>query len=185
MFNLKSRKAKIGAGIGAAILGAVILGACNNSPQAHDQNISTQILGQYEASQPVPQFKYSQIRATAIDIEAAQAHTTQTTTFFFNQGVAAPTFSCPSIGFPVAATTQLTNPEQNNSGVPIPQIDPNGIYAGDSTGTYVVCVSADGQTYLDYWEGFVQTVSGPAVWDSATNTVKTTGPSSVNLRAHK
>ena len=134
-------------------------------------------------SQPVPQFTCIAVhRATLIDIEAAQAKTTQTTTFFFNQGVAQPTFSCPSIGFPVASTSELTNPEQNDSGVAIPQIDPNGVYSGDSTGTCnVVCVNGNGQTYLDYWEGFVQAVSGPAVWDTTTNSIKTTGPSSLNL----
>lgn len=143
--------------------GALALGACNSSPQARDQNISTQVLGQYENSQPVPQFKWSQIRQTAIDIETAQAHTTQTTSFFFNMGVAKP-WSCPSIGFPVAATTELTNPQQNNSGVALSQIDPNGIYAGNSTGTYVLCVSPSGKPYAQYWEGFVSTVDGAAVW---------------------
>lgn len=176
------RRWLVGGAVAAAAIG---ISACGTSPQARDQNISTSILQQYENAQPVPQFSYSQIRATAIDIETAQAHTTQTTTFFFNQGVAQPTYSCPSIGFPVASTTQLTNPQQNNGGVPLDQIDPNGIYSGQSTGTYVVCVGTNGQTYLDYWEGFVQTVSGAATWDTATNSIKVTGGTTLRLHTHR
>ena len=152
-----------------------------------DKAVSGQILSKYEQAQPVPQFDWSQIRQTAIDIETAQAHSTQTTTFFFNLGVADPINSCPSVGFPVASTTQLTNPAQTaniysgSTGVAsatIPQIDPNGIYSGDSTGTYVLCVGGDGQTYGVYWEGYVYAVTGPAVWNAAKHEAQMTGASS-------
>ena len=39
---------------------------------------------------------------------------------------------------------------------------PTGIYTGDSSGTYVICVDAKGEAYARYWEGYVQAVSGPA-----------------------
>jgi hypothetical protein len=86
-----------------------------------------------------------------------------------------PIKSCPSIGFPVASTAQLTNPEQlvggsHNSntieGV-IAQQEPNGVYTGDSSGTYVICVAPNGVRYITYWEGDVQTEGGPAHWDKA------------------
>lgn len=172
----------------AAVAAALTMTACtSNNANKRDAQVSRAILGQYEISQPVPQFKWSQIRQTAIDIETAQARSTQTTTFFFNLGVTDPVMSCPSIGFPVASTTQITNPQQSVGGpesgnVPISQIDPNGIYSGDSSGTYVLCVDGKGQTYGDYWEGYVYTTTGPAVWDVKAHTVKRTGPSSFQFQ---
>lgn len=170
--------------IGTA-LAAVTLVGCQSAANKHDQNLSKAILGQFEKSQPAPQFTYSQIRQTAIDIETAQAKTTQTTTFFFNQGVAKPVQSCPSIGFPIPSTAQITNPQQqvgSNGEGNLAQIDPNGIYQGDSSGTYVLCVNATGDTYGVYWEGFVYAVTGPAVWDNANGDVKMTGPSSFDFK---
>ena len=180
--------------IGAVVLGGVVLGACqsgNSAPSAvqANQNASASILKQYNAAQPVPQFNYSQLRQTLIDIETAQAHTTQTTTFFYNMGVAQPVMSCPSIGFPVASTDEITDPQQtvqddSNNGASIagiPQNSPNGIYSGDSTGTYVLCVGANTQTYGVYWEGFVYAVTGPAVVNSS-GQVQTTGPTSFHFR---
>ena len=39
----------------------------------------------------------------------------------------------------------------------------------------VICVDANGQAYANYWEGFVNTVSGPATWDEATHSVVLAG----------
>jgi hypothetical protein len=133
-------------------------------------------------------FQWSQLRQTLISIETAQADNTQTTTFFFNQGVQDPISSCPSIGFPVASTTELTNPLQNDgqggqgAGAVIGQVDPTGVYSGSSTGTYVVCISANGGNYVQYWEGFVDNVTGPAVWNTTTHQVQLTGPSTTTVK---
>lgn len=141
-------------------------------------------------AQPLPRFAWSQLRQNLIELQTAQANTTQTTTFFFNQGVRDPIQFCPSIGFPIAATTQLSNPEQkvietasgkDNGNVTLPQIDPNGVYAGNSTGTFAICLDAQGRAYANYWEGFVQTVTGPAHWDVASHTVELTGPPSFDF----
>lgn len=136
-------------------------------------------------SQPIPARPWSQLRQNLIEIQTSQMDTTQTTTFFFNQGVQVPVMSCPSIGFPIETTAQLTNPQQiiqdqgnqNGGNVPIPQIDPPGVYSGsDSTGTYAMCINAKGEAYAVYWEGFVQTVTGPATW--LKDHVELTGPPS-------
>jgi hypothetical protein len=191
--------------LGIIGLGVLLLAACDDTTNANQQEQQTTLsaLQQLLQSQPVPQFKWSQIRQTLIDIETAQAKTTQTTSFAFNQGVADPVWSCPSIGFPIATTSELTNPHQISQ---IPyvggdgrtysdshesvngitsQIDPNGIYAGNSTGTYVLCVANDGTTFVQYWEGFVETVSGPAVWDAGAHQVRLTGPSTVAVQTQK
>lgn len=166
----------------AAILAGCSHGA-NSSGAAQESRDSAAIEKTYLLNQPPPHFQHSDIRATAISIEAIQALGEQTTTFFFNQGVKDPIFSCPSLGEPVASTTQITNQQQNyNSGYPtggtsypIGNMDPNGIYAGDSTGTYVLCVNAAGQQYAQYWEGFVDSVSGPARWDAGSGQIVVTG----------
>lgn len=147
-----------------------------------------------EKTQPLPRFNYSQLRQNLIEIQTAQAQTTQTTSFFFNLGVQNPTQVCPSIGFPIASTTQLSNPEQkitdvgrsNGSGnVVLPQIDPNGVYSGQSTGTYVMCLNAEGKAYAAYDEGTVKTVTGPATWNEATHQIELTGPPSFNFSEGK
>jgi hypothetical protein len=166
---------------------ALALAGCDDGKQTSatnaDQTDSNVILQKFRQVQPPPQFDWSQIRQTLIDVETAQAKTTQTTSFFFNQGVREPVYTCPSLGFPVAATSELTNPQQPVSGfndrgyglTTVGQIDPNGIFPGNSTGTYVLCVGPNGKVTGQYAEEFVHTVVGPAKWDDATKQIVSTG----------
>lgn len=166
---------------------AAFLAACGPGTQngaAQEQQASNNIEKTYLLNQPPPHFSSSAIRATAISIEAIQALNEQTTSFGFNQGVRNPVWSCPSLGEPVASTTQITNPNQTVGGTggnnayalaTIGNMDPNGIYSGNSTGTYVLCVDKNGAPYAEYWEGFVDTVSGPATWNAATGAIVVTG----------
>lgn len=161
------------AAILAVPLLALSLTGCDDTtaPAAQvDRDQTNTQLERYQANQPVPMFDWSQYRQTIIDIETAQAHGVATTTFFFNQGVQAPIKACPSIGFPVPTTSQITSPDQalrssSYGSVTLAQMEPTGVYTGDSSGTYVVCIADDGTDYVTYWEGFVQTEGGPAHWD--------------------
>ena len=179
---MKNKTRYVLGGVIATVL-AFTLSACSfggtSTAVNNDQILSTNILSKFEKSQPAPLFDWSQIRQTLIDVESAQAQSIQTTSFFFNQGVQDPYYVCPSIGFPVASTTQLTNPSQvvndNGNMTTIPQIDPNGIYSGNSTGTYVLCVDSQGRTYGQYAEGFVHTISGAANWNEADHRIVVTG----------
>lgn len=162
----------------AAVACGLGIAACNGSNGTKHQANTIESQQQaalslhYDQVQPVPFFNYSQYRKTLTEVEAIQALGTQTTSFFFNMGVAQPIFECPSLGMPVPNTASLTNPLQatwndngtnGNAGVAIGQLDPNGIYApASSSGTNVVCVNSAGQPYIQYWEGFVDTVSGAA-----------------------
>lgn len=148
----------------------VLLGACTDggAPSAtkSDQDLSAQILADLQKAHPTPKFARSQLRQNLVDIVTAQAESTQTTSFFFLEGVGV-VGQCPSIGFPIASTAQLTNPDQvvtRREGriTTVPQVEPTGIYTGDSSGTYVICVDAQGEAYARYWEGYVQVVTGPA-----------------------
>lgn len=142
-------------------------------------------------SQPAPSDDWSQLRQNVIDIETAQINTTATTTFFFNQGIPNPIKSCESIGFPIAATNQLTNPEaiayaEGNVGVlSLPQQETTGVYTGDSTGTYVICIDPSGKGRITYWEGFVQTETGQATWDRTLGQITSTGNSTADVAVKK
>lgn len=181
----------LGAGLATA---ALILGACGNNGVSkgagQEHQVAAQQLQTFDQTQPIPSFTSSQLRQNLIELETAQANTTQTTSFFFNLGVADPIQSCPSIGFPIAADTQLTNPNQivrqgfgggNYADGVIGNIDPTGVYTGQTTGTYVICISDQGQAYANYWEGYVQTVTGPARWNSITHHVELVGPPSAKF----
>jgi hypothetical protein len=160
--------------------------ACNNSqPAGQQQENTAQRADQaaLEGSQPIPHFNYSVIRQTLIDAETLAANGTQTTSFFFQMGDPDPVYSCPSLGMPVPNTASLSNPQQvvpdpnSSSGSEVvSQMDPDGVYApAASEGTYVICLTGSGSKYLDYWEGQVLTVGGPAEWDAATHSLKVTG----------
>lgn len=166
----------------------ITLAACGSSSSVNnDQKISNNQLNQYQRTQPVPFFDWSQYRQTAIDIETAQAQGVTTTTFFYNMGSNVPIKSCPSIGFPIASTAQLTNPEQavsgpNNGAVTVAQLEPNGVYTGTSSGTYVVCVTPAGAKEITYWEGWVETEGGPAHYDTSSHQIVLDGPATVTTK---
>ena len=163
---------KIILSIAVATIALVGLAGCTAPDAAqNDQNSTDSQLTRYQKNQPLPSSDWSQYRQTVIDVEMAQIHGVTTTSFFFNQGTPTPIKVCPSIGFPVATTAQLTSPDQliyggsaKGSGV-VAQQEPNGVYTGGSSGTYVVCVAGDGTKYLSYWEGDVQSEGGAAHWD--------------------
>jgi hypothetical protein len=166
------------------------LAGCDTSQNAAnnaDRKTAARQLAGYQRNQPVPTFTWSQLRQNLIEIETAQAQTTQTTSFFFNQGVQDPVTSCPSIGFPIPSTYQLTNPESKvaQHDLTLPQIEANGVYTGDTTGTFVICVDAKGMPYANYWEGFVNTVTGPAKWNPESHQVELIGPPSFKFTKGK
>jgi hypothetical protein len=177
----------------AALAGLVALAGCSHAPntQQKEQNAQTGDTSSLITNQPLPHYNFSQIRQTAIDIENIEAQGTQTTSFFFNQGVQDPIFVCPSLGLPVPNTAQLSNPQQiapvsgNYGGGTqvIGQMDPNGIYApSSSSGTAVICVNASGQPYVKYWEGFVDAVTAPATWDYTHHVEKVTGAPTYSVK---
>lgn len=156
---------------------AVGIAGCSSDSSAktnsreNDEAASSAALTRQQKSQPTPVYDWSQYRQTLIEITDAKANATQTTTFFFLEGIGL-IGSCPSIGFPVPSTAQITNPDQKVDGggsqgdgsISLPQVEPTGVYTGDSSGTYTVCVDDNGKPFASYWEGYVQTVSGPATY---------------------
>jgi hypothetical protein len=163
--------------VGIAAVGALLTG-CTGKPSSvsSDQNATNSQLDRYQKNQPIPGSDWSQYRQTLIDVELAQIHGVTTTSFFFNLGTDNPIKMCPSIGYPVPTTSQLTNPDQvvsapNSQAASIGQAEPNGAYNGSSSGTYVVCVAPNGTKYISYWEGDVQTEGGAAHWDRTAGSI--------------
>lgn len=182
---LKTNADKVVIGIIGAIAVGALVAACS-SPQGttvDTADTNTQLKLYQQNGQSIPLHAWSQQRQTVIDVENAQADGMATTTFFFNLGIRNPIQSCPSIGFPVPSTAQLTNPSQEvgSQGAVVGQMEPNGVYTGQSSGTYVICVAPNGTRYVDYWEGDVQTVGGPAHWDNVNGSVVLDGAPSVPL----
>jgi hypothetical protein len=180
-----NRKKTVSLTIAGAIVAFFTLSAngCDSGTTA-DANATDRQLKQYQSKQPIPFHDWSQYRQTLISIDDAQAHGTATTSFMFLMGVPNPIRTCPSIGYPVPSTAQLTNPGQNSGGTTISQMEPNGVYTGESSGTYVVCV-VNGKPVPVYWEGDVHAEGGPAHWDKAKGQVVTDGAPTVTVKTEK
>lgn len=189
-------RTKIIALAGAAAVAALALAACSSPPSAQqiEQQQQQQDTQALVNNQPIPHFNYSQERQALIVSEQISADGTQTTSFFFNQGVRDPIFVCPSIGEAIPDSAQLSNPDQitgvssryGGGHAEIPQMDPFGVYTPtSSTGTYVICVNAQGQEYLRRWEGFVDTITAPAVWNYTTHTEQLIGAPTAQIKTKK
>lgn len=147
---------------------ALMAAGCGTNSRQQDARSMEDVASRLQTAQPIPAVDWSQFRQTIIDAETAQAKGTQTTTFWFSRGAGGngnPIGSCPSLGFPVPASAQLSNPMRDvGTGGPIGQMEPNGVYSGPTDGTYVVCAGTGGKPYLVYTEADVTTVGGAAEW---------------------
>lgn len=168
------------------VVGALGVAGCGKqkSGDTLDRRTTDRISRRFTTAQPVPEGSFSQLRENLREIQRSQINVTQTSTFFFARGASgtgAPVFDCPSIGYPIPSTAQLTNPSKEYRGTTIDQMEATGIYTGDSSGTYVICVNAAGKGYAVYWEGDVMTFTGPAEYDPATHQVALVGQPTVSF----
>lgn len=176
--------------LGVAVAVVLVASGCSdfNSAAEKDKQATNDGLKKLQNAQPVHQYDYSQLRQTVIDVQDAQAKGTQTTSFWFSRGVGGqgnPLGWCPSIGFPVPSTAQLTNPEQNvgAQGAVIAQAEATGVYTGDSSGTYVICVGNGGKPFFAYVEADVITIGGPAEWKDGK--IQQTGDPTITVNVKK
>lgn len=89
--------------------------------------------------------------------------------------------------FPIPSTYQLTSPlgKLKDHDLTVPQLEATGVYTGDTSGTFVICVDPNGKAYSVYHEGDVSAVSGPAHWDNAKGEIVMDGPSSAQFTGSK
>lgn len=131
------------------------LAACTAESISNDQQTVDKQQQQYAKVQPVPFYDWSQDRAALIQIYNAKNEQRQTYAVITAQGTGAAIFSCPSIGYPLPADTQLTNGLQAiySQGAVVEQAEPNGLYSSKNTdATYVLCLRDDGKIVPIYTE---------------------------------
>lgn len=154
----------------------VVLVACSQAPASNLRD-ETKIVSQqqdiYNKAQPIPLYDFSEQRNTLIQIYNAKNEARQTWALFMSQtGVPVYPYVCPSIGLPIPADTQLSNPEQlvyhgNYSYSAVPQPEPDGLYNSSGTdATYVVCIRTNGQPELIYTENKVTSVSHEVIFQN-------------------
>lgn len=184
--------------IGAVSLILLLTGtACTNMDQRHsganaaaEQKAVSDSFGRMSNSQPPPSFDWSQVRQTVIDVESAQSTGAASTTAFYLEGVGLIEW-CPSIGSPVASTTQLSATKQwvdlpgdhTRDLREVDQGEPTGIYPGQSSGTWTLCLDNNGKKFAHYWEGYVSSDIGVRSYP-AEKRVAITG-STFNFTDHK
>ncbi len=134
----------------------------------------------YLRDQPIPQFDFSLERDIMIQLYQLRNEAASTYTVVVDSH-GGEIYSCPSIGYPLAADMQLTNPDtylddpngtMDAGSLIMPQPEPNGLFSSTNTvGTWVMCVLSDGSVYPYYTEMNAQTWPFPVqrVWKDTGN----------------
>jgi hypothetical protein len=152
------------------VLALALVACAGGTPRSQqiEQATTERNQSQLNASQPVPQFDFSQDRDTLIQVYKLRNEARNTWTVFLST-TGVPLYSCPSIGFPIPGSTQLTNPQQairpyagGTDVAVIAQAEPNGLYTDPNTmSTWVICVRANGDAVPVYAEPQVITFPFP------------------------
>ena len=145
---------------------AIVLTGCSleSSDATEKQRVEAQ-QNIYINSQPIPAFDWSLERHVFIELYKARNNAVQTYSYVRNLNGQV-IFNCKSIGFPMPANTQLTNPMKqrytNSDSSPMPQAEPNGLFTSPTNvGTYVFCVNSDGSVSPSYFEAEVEAHLSP------------------------
>ena len=118
-------------------------------------------------SQQIPVFDWSQERQTVIDVETIRATGATSTTAGYLEGIGM-IWWCPSAGAPVPGTYQLSGSTQyadlpgddSRQYLALDQGEPTGVYVGESSGTWTLCLDDNGNKFAKYWEGYVDSTVG-------------------------
>ncbi len=167
--SLKRRKILTLIAIAVVLLFVVGFDDCDGQKES-DKKESTDVERQQKVfvdNQPPPFFEWSLERYMFSSIYEARNKAVATYSYVQNQYTGKIMHQCASIGFPIPANAQLTNPTKSEyrsaSAIAVlDQAEPNGLYTSPSTkGTYVPCVNKDGKVVPWYSEPDVQTFLVP------------------------
>lgn len=149
--------------VAAIGLSSMCIGAngCSADSTEHEAVDEQQSL--YVRNQPIPRFPWSLERHLLIQLYQTRNQAVTTYSYVINQYTGRISWSCQSLGFPIPATTQLTNPQRVASqNAVIPQPEPNGVFAPpDTNGTWVMCAGEGGSLEPAYIEEHVLTFTRP------------------------
>lgn len=174
-FNVPTRLIR-SIGALACVLGyfAITADTCGSPPanSAETHQVTDQ-QGIYLNHQPVHTYQWSNEREILQQIydQRVSGNLNTWTVWISNDGK--PLGMCPSKGYPIPYSTELTNPHQityqhfdGNGGQwevgVVDQMDPNGLYpVGMTNATWVTCISPDGSLHPQYIEPLVMTYTYP------------------------
>jgi hypothetical protein len=108
-------------------------------------------------NQPPPTFDFSMERKIMIALYEARQHSVATYSYVQSNYTGKVLWSCPSLGYPIPYSTQLTNPsmpaDYAHGAVTLSQPEPNGLFPPPSSeATWVPCVDANGNITPVYEE---------------------------------
>jgi hypothetical protein len=144
-----------------SILAMVILPACGPTQQNIEQGQQAAGVASISENQPIPDLGgWSSERQLVIDTYRARNSTVATYSYWFTMNGQIIEI-CPSIGYPIPYSTQLSNPQialNNSYGSVIANPEPNGLYPPDNAAaTLISCVNDDGSISVIYFEEYVET----------------------------
>jgi len=145
---------------------AVALSGCGGSSVSVENRQVENQQALYVRNQPPPFFNWSLERHILIETYRARNNAVATYSYVRSPFTGKVLFSCPSIGFPIPYSTQLTNPNgieyRAGSHWTLPQPEPNGLYPpATALGTWVFCANTDGTVSPSYQEPNVETYLQP------------------------
>jgi len=138
-------------------------------------------------NQPAPTFDFSMERKIMIALYEARQHSIATYSFVQSEFTGKVLWSCPSLGYPIPYSTQLTNPSQvvwqdSHSSV-LPQNEPNGLFPPPSSeATWVPCVDEHGNITPVYEEKRVTVFLRPMEEQNGQLVPKAAGAASLSIK---
>ena len=142
--------------------------SCDTANRIEGEKVDQQQT-RYLANQPPPAFDWSMERYIYAELYKQRNAAVHTYSYVINQFTGKIIRQCASIGFPISAATQLTNPlTVRNSTAVVAQAEPNGLFTpSTSRGTWVMCLAEDGNIQPEYWEADVAATVRPMQEDPA------------------
>jgi hypothetical protein len=133
---------------------SLLLTACDPSSDAIQSVQQERMLIEGTAQTGMPKITNFREKKLAREILEMRDQGLTTYTYLFSEMTGQLKFFCNSIGYPLPAATQYTNPQKHVvSGVTLPQADPNGLFSASSAeGSYVICISPEGKAVPIYSE---------------------------------
>jgi|WetSurSiteA1Bulk_404760.scaffolds.fasta_scaffold14270_2 hypothetical protein len=144
-----------------SVLMVFVLTSCMGSDTSTiEQGQQREAINSIITNQPVPDLGgYSFERQIVIETYLARNNTIATYAYMISMDGKIIEI-CPSIGYPIPYSTQLTNPLRTAGdyyqGSVVANAEPNGLYPpGDAAATLVQCVNPDGSVSPTYIEWYV------------------------------
>lgn len=146
------------------ILAVFVLAACEDAAEHAMEDFVNKQMEIYNKIQPMRVYDWSAEIEIIDQIYDRRVETPALTwSVWVADGTGEPIDMCASRGYPIPYTTSRSNPLKGigTNGATVGQIEPNGLYPGNTAATWVPCVEADGLVYPKYIESNVISYDHP------------------------